>query len=67
VIYLGGALKASGRARKGMMKELLEDLDPRVRKYVKRLINNYHGEELDEKLKELMDLKKTMKLIELRG
>jgi DNA-directed RNA polymerase specialized sigma24 family protein len=63
---LGGVLKPSGRARRVMIRDLLEDLDPRVRRYVKRLINNYHGEELDGKLKELMDLRRTMKLIELR-
>lgn len=63
---MGKAIKASGRVRNRLIKELLEDLDPKVRKSVKKLIDNYYGEELDRKLRELMGIKKTMQLVELR-
>lgn len=63
---MGKAIKASGSARNRLVKELLEDLDPKVRKSVKKLIDNYHREELDRKLRELMGIKKTMQLVELR-
>lgn len=59
--------KTSRKARNHMIKELLQDLDPKVKDSMKKLIDNYHGDELDKKLMELMIIKKTMKLVELRG
>ncbi|MBS7652616.1 MAG: hypothetical protein QW638_02955 [Candidatus Bathyarchaeia archaeon] len=63
---MGGVHKPSAKARNRLIKEVLEGLDPKVRDSVKKLIDSYHGEELDRKLKELMSIKKTMKLVELR-
>ncbi len=63
---MGADLKSSGKTGDRLIKELLEDLDPKVKESVQKLIDNYEGEELDRKLSKLMDIKKTMKFVEMR-
>lgn len=52
------------RTRRRMIEKALEDLDPNMRDAVKRLIEDYKGDDLDRKLRELVGLKKTRDLIE---
>ena len=61
---VGSIFKPEDKTRRRMMEKALEDLDPNIRDAVKRLIEDYHGKDLEKKLTELIGLKKTMDLIE---
>jgi len=48
------------------IEELLRDLSPGVRETVKHLIDNYSGEDLERRLKNLIGVKRTLELLEGR-
>lgn len=51
--------------RKKMIREALRDLSPSIRENVERLIESYSGEELEEKLRNLIGIKRTLKLLRM--
>ena len=50
--------------RRRMIERALVDLDPSVREPVKKLVENYEGEDLERKLTELVGFEKLKGLIE---
>jgi hypothetical protein len=60
---VGAIFKPEDMTRRRMIEKALEDLEPNTRDVVKRLIENYQGEDLEKKLRELIGIKKTMDLI----
>jgi hypothetical protein len=61
---VGAIFKPDDKIKRRMFEEALEDLDPNIRDAVKRLIENYQGEDLERKLTELLGPKKTTDLME---
>ena len=61
---MGSIYKPDDAKRRRIRDKALEDLDPSIREPVKRLIDNYDGEDLEKKLIELIGIKKTRDLIE---
>ncbi|MFQ6053588.1 MAG: hypothetical protein ACE5OO_05080 [Candidatus Bathyarchaeia archaeon] len=51
--------------RKEMIREALGDLSPGVREAVEKMMERYQGEELEEKLRNLIGIKKTLDLLGL--
>jgi hypothetical protein len=52
--------------RKEMIREALRDLSPSIRETVERLIESYSGEELEEKLRNLIGIKRTLELLGMK-
>jgi hypothetical protein len=50
--------------RRRMIERALVDLDPSLREPVKKLVENYKGEDLERKLTELVGFEKLKDLIE---
>ena len=60
---MGSIFKPDDKTRSRMMERALEDIDPKIRDAVKRLMEDYRDEDLDKKLKDLIGLKKTTGLL----
>ena len=65
-VSMGAIYKPRDAKRRRMIDKALEDLDPSIRDITKKLIENYHGEDLEKKLTELVGYEKMRKLIEKR-
>jgi hypothetical protein len=59
---MGSIYKPGKRRRRRMMEDALNDLEPNVRDAVKRLMEDYQGETLEKKLRELIGQKKAADL-----
>jgi len=51
------------KRRREMVREALGDLSPGVREAVERMMGSYSGEELEEKLRNLIGIKRTLELL----
>lgn len=47
-------------------EEVLRDLSPEIRESVKKMIDQYKGEDLEDKLEQLIGIEKARKLVERR-
>jgi len=63
---LGAVSKPDDELMRRRIEELLRDLSPGVRETVKHLIDNYSGEDLERRLKNLIGVKRTLELLEGR-
>jgi hypothetical protein len=63
---MGAVYRPGDAKRRRMIDEALEDLDPSVRGAVKRLLENYRGEDLEKKLTELVGFERMRKLVDKR-
>jgi len=61
---MGMTYKPEDTKRRKRIDKALEDLDPSTRDSVKRIIEDYHGEDLDKKLSELISYSRMKKLME---
>ena len=61
---MGSIFKPDDKTRSRMMERALEDLDPKIRDAVKKLIEDNRDEDLDKRLRELIGLKKTTEFFE---
>lgn len=57
-----GAVRRRGDLKRQLDEEL-RDLSPEVRDAVRRLIEDYRGEDLDEKLQRLIGLERARRLL----
>ena len=57
-----GAVRKPGLDKK--IEEVLRDLSPEMRESVKKMIESYQVENIEEKLEKLIGLEKTRKLVE---
>jgi len=46
-----------------MIRKALRDLSPSIRETVEKMMESYQGEELEEKLRNLIGIKKTLELL----
>ena len=53
--------------RKEMIRKALGDLSPGIRETVEKMMESYKGEELEEKLRNLIGIKKTLELLGLNN
>ena len=63
---MGAIYRPEDAKRRRMIDKALEDLDPSIRNAAKRLIESYHGEDLEIKLVDLVGYEKMKKLIEMK-
>jgi len=63
---LGAVSRPEDERMRRRIEELLRDLSPDVRESVRRLIENYRGEDLERRLKELIGVKRTLEFLEGR-
>jgi len=63
---LGAVSKPDDELMRRRIEELLRDLSPDVRETVRGLIENYRGEDLERRLKQLIGVKRTLELLEGR-
>jgi hypothetical protein len=61
---VGAVYKPWDAKKRRQIDKALEDLDPSIRDTAKKLIENYHGEDLDKKLGELIGYEKMRKIVE---
>ncbi|OGD44814.1 hypothetical protein A3K69_02580 [Candidatus Bathyarchaeota archaeon RBG_16_57_9] len=59
-----GSLSKPDQERERRINELLKDLSPGVQELANKLISEYPGEDLDQKLTDLIGLEKTRKILE---
>lgn len=64
VLRLGAVFKPEDALkRKEMIREALRDLSPSIRETVERLMEGHSGVELEEKLRNLIGIKRTLELL----
>jgi len=63
---LGAVSKPDDELMRRRVEELLRDLSPGVRETVRQLIENYKGEDLERRLRQLIGVKRTLELLEGR-
>lgn len=63
---MGAVSRPEDELMRRRIEELLRDLSPDVRESVRRLIETYKGEDLEGRLKQLIGIKRTLKLLEGR-
>ena len=63
---MGAVSRPEDERMRRRIEELLRDLSPDVRESVRRLIENYRGEDLERRLKELIGVKRTLEFLEGR-
>jgi hypothetical protein len=61
---LGAIYKPNDENRRKKIDEALRDLDPGVREPVRKIIESYHGNDLEKKLTELVGYEKMKKIVE---
>jgi len=59
-----GSLSKPDPDRKRRINELLKDLSPDVRELAKKLMSEYQGEDLENKLSDLVGLEKARRLLD---
>lgn len=59
-----GSLSKPDPDRKRRINELLKDLSPGVRELAKELMSEYQGEDLENKLSDLVGLEKARRLLD---
>ncbi|RLG97448.1 hypothetical protein DRO28_04255 [Candidatus Bathyarchaeota archaeon] len=63
---MGAVSKPDDELMRRRVEELLRDLSPGVRETVRQLIENYKGEDLERRLRQLIGVKRTLELLEGR-
>ena len=61
---MGATYKPDNEKKRRTKDKALQDLDPSIREPLKNIIENYKGDDLEKKRKELQRFKKTRDLVE---
>ncbi len=61
---MGTTYKPEDAKKRRSKDKALQDLDPSIREPAKNLIENYNGDDIEKKRKELLHFKKTRDLAE---